>query len=162
MWKRLQRFRRLDSAARRLFLRGVVLLPAISLSLRLRGFVATQANLQRLLPSSKDGVGRLTNGLVSNEVQRTARMVRAAANYGVGLPTCLEQSLALWWLLGMQGIVSSVRIGANKAAGQFHAHAWVECDGAALNDIDESHRHYAVFETSFPAQQLKSKQLDLR
>jgi len=80
-------------------------------------------------------------------------MVCAAASYGVGRPTCLEQSLALWWLLGRQGIESSVRIGAHKTAGRFQAHAWVEYDGAAVNEGDELHRHYAVFDATFPAQQ---------
>jgi hypothetical protein len=159
MWKRLPRFRRLDCAARRLFRRGVVLLLAISLSLRLRGFVATQAALQRFL--SDGAPGQRKKGAEKNacpttaeskEVERTVR-VRAAANYGVGHPTCLEQSLALWWLLRRQGIDPSVRIGANKATTGFAAHAGVECDGAALNEGDELHAHYAVFDAAFPAQQ---------
>ena len=151
MWERIQRFRNLDSVARRLFLRGVVLLPAICLSLRLRGFVATQATLQRFLSLSNEALLRPSAACLQQR-ERTARMVRAAANYGVGHPTCLEQSLALWWLLGRQGIASSVRIGAHKAADRFEAHAWVECDGAALNQGDELQRHYAVFDATFPAQ----------
>lgn len=152
MWERLQRFRRLDSAARRLFLRGVVLLAVISLSLRLRGFVQTQATLQKFLASVRASE-HPKNKFGSLEIERTLRVVRAAARYGAGHPTCLEQSLALWWLLGRQGIASSVRIGAQKPAGRFQAHAWVECDGVALSGGDEPHEHYAAFDTTFPAQQ---------
>ena len=146
MWERLQRFRALDSASRGIFLRGVALLPVISLSLRLRGFRATQAVLQRLLPP----LNGPADGRAAAEVAQTARMIRAAAHHGIGRTTCLQESLALWWLLGRQGIASSVRIGAHKAAGQFQAHAWVECDGAALNEDDGLHRHYSAFDAAFP------------
>ncbi len=95
MWERLQRFRALDSAARGIFLRGAALLPVISLSLRLRGFRATQATLQRFLPPL-NGVGPV-DGRAAVEVAQTARMVRAAAHHSLGHPTCLQESLALWW-----------------------------------------------------------------
>src|SRR5690242_20855267 len=42
MWERLRRFRRWPGAARLMFFRAAVLLPLISLSLRIRGFGATQ------------------------------------------------------------------------------------------------------------------------
>lgn len=125
----------------------------ISLSLRLRGFRATQATLQRFLPLL-DGVAQPANGRAAGEVAQTARMVRAAAHHSMGRSTCWQESLALWWLLGRQGIASSVRIGAHKAAGRFQAHAWVECDGAALNEDDGLHRHYAVFDAAFPVRPL--------
>jgi hypothetical protein len=77
-------------------------------------------------------------------------MVRSAAHRTWGRAACLEQSLALWWLLGRQGIASSVRIGTRKTEEKFQAHAWVECNGAALNEAEEPHQHYAAFEEEFP------------
>jgi hypothetical protein len=148
MWELLQRFRALDPASRGLFLRGTLILPLISLSLRLRGFNSTQAALRRFFSSSKVA----TQPEVSSAAARaalTARMVRAAARYGLGRPTCLEKSLALWWLLGRQGIASSLRIGTRKASGQFEAHAWIEYHGAALNELEQPHQHYAVFDAEF-------------
>lgn len=152
MWERLQRFRTLDSAARGLFLRGAMLLPLISLSLRLRGFRATQAVLQSFLSSWK-GAARPARASVGapKGVALTVRMVRAAAHHGLARPTCLEEALVLWWLLGRQGIASTVRIGTHKAGRQFQAHAWVECDGMALNEGGGLHRHYAAFDAAFPA-----------
>ena len=82
---------------------------------------------------------------------RTARMVRAAAYFGVANFTCLEKSLTLWWLLGRQSIASVVRIGTRKEDGKFEAHAWVECDGVVLLDQNEPDRLYAAFEGEFPA-----------
>jgi hypothetical protein len=150
MWDRLQRFSALDRDARRLFLRASMVLPLISLSLLLRGFKATQVALRRFLPLANGSIEGAVHA-EADQVSRTARMVRAAAHYGIGDPTCLEKSLALWWLLGRQGIPSALRIGTRLNAGRFEAHAWVECDGAVLNEPDEPHRHYAAFQGSFSA-----------
>ena len=76
----------------------------------------------------------------------TAQMVHAADRHGVVHPSCLTRSLALWWLLGRQGITSRLRIGIRKENGKLEAHAWVEREGAALNEPEEPHRHYAAFD----------------
>jgi len=150
MWEPLRRFRSLESRARGLFLRAAVLLPYISLSLRLRGFRATQSSLQKRLPRTLAAISDQSNGAQAQSAALTARMVRSAARRTWGSPACLEQSLALWWLLGRQGIPSSVRIGTRKSEEKFEAHAWVECDGVALNEPEKAHTHYAAFEEEFP------------
>jgi hypothetical protein len=152
MWEQLQRFRALDSAARGLLLRGALVLPLISISVRLRGFRATQATLQSFL-SFLNGMVRPARASISAPagVSRTARLVRAAAHHGFAHPTCLEESLALWWLLGRQGIAATLRIGTRKAGAQLEAHAWVEYEGTALNEGGGLHRLYAAFDAAFPA-----------
>jgi hypothetical protein len=155
MWEPLRRFKALEPRARGVFLRAAVLLPFISLSLRLRGFRATQSSLQKRLPRAPTGIsdqssGPQASGAQAESTALTARMVRSAAHRTWGRPACLEQSLALWWLLGRQGIASSVRIGTRKSEEKFEAHAWVECDGAALNEAVEPHQHYAAFDEVFP------------
>jgi hypothetical protein len=144
MWERLRRFSALERGARGLFLRAAVLLPLISLSLRLRGFRKTQAFLQKFIP-----VRNVAADIsVPTCVALTVRMVRAAVRYSAGHPTCLEESLALWWLLGRQGIASGLRIGVRKHNEKFEAHAWVERDGIALNEPEALHEHYAAFDTA--------------
>jgi Transglutaminase-like superfamily len=150
MWELLRRFRMLEPGARGLFLRAAVLLPWISLSLRLRGFRATQSSLQKRLPRALTAISDQSSRTQAESTALTARMVRSAAHRTWGSPACLEQSLALWWLLGRQGIASSVRIGTRKTDQKFEAHAWVECDGVALNEPEESHKHYAAFREEFP------------
>jgi hypothetical protein len=150
MWEPLRRFKALEPRARGVFLRAAVLLPFISLSLRLRGFRATQSSLQKRLPRVLTGVSDQSSGAQSESTALTARMVRSAAHRTWGRPACLEQSLALWWLLGRQGIASSVRIGTRKREEKFEAHAWVECEGVALNEPEEAHKHYAAFSEEFP------------
>lgn len=150
MKERLQRFRALDGEARGLFVRAALLLPLISLSLRIRGFGLTQAMLLRFLPHSSPtfaGAARDLDPSIADEKQLlTVRMVRAAARYRPRKATCLEESLVSWFLLRRRGVACEVRIGARKVAGQFEAHAWVECGGQALNETGEESRRYAAFE----------------
>jgi len=73
-------------------------------------------------------------------------MVYAAERHGLFRPTCLALSLTLWWLLERQGIESHLRVGIRKEGGKFEAHAWVERDGAALNEPEQQHHHYAAFD----------------
>jgi hypothetical protein len=146
MWERLRRFSELEAGARGIFLRAALLLPLISISLRMRGFGATQGTLQRLFPSpKKETIGS------RRYAELTARMVRTAVHHGVGHPTCLEESLALWWLLGRRGIASQLRIGIKKDSPKFEAHAWVELGGAPLNEPETPHQHYAAFEGEISA-----------
>jgi hypothetical protein len=150
MWELLRRFRALEPNARGLFLRAATLLPFISLSLRLRGFRSTQASLQkRIAKDASSGCDSSDPGK-TDRTALTARMVRSAAYRSLGTATCLERSLVLWWLLEGQGITSSVRIGTRKSGHKFEAHAWVECDGVALNEPEEAHKHYAAFDEAFP------------
>jgi len=146
MWERLRRFSALERPAQKLFLRAAVLLPLVALSLRWSGLRVTQAALQRFLskanPESKAA-------LASKDAAVTAQMVNAADRHGLVHPSCLAKSLTLWWLLGRQGIASHLRIGIRKENEKFEAHAWVECDGSALNEPDEQHHHYSAFDAAF-------------
>ena len=146
MWEKLRRFNSLERGAQKLFLRATVLLPVVALSLRWRGFRATQATLQKFL---LNGIPELNAGLVPKHMALTAHMVNAADRHGMVHPSCLAKSLALWWLLGRQGIPSQLRIGIRKENNKFEAHAWVERDGSALNEPEEHHHHYAAFDAAF-------------
>lgn len=145
MWERLKRFNALEQPARGLFLRAIFLLPMVALSLRWRGFRKTQAMLERLL--SKRSAGQVS-AEVSERATLTAHMVSAADRYGLVHPSCLAKSLTLWWLLKRQGIAAALRIGIQKENEKFAAHAWVERNGAALNEPEEHHRHYAAFDAT--------------
>ena len=108
----------------------------------MRGFRKTQASLQKHLSSPKNASRTFAPG----GADPTVRMVRAAVRHSIGHPTCLEESLALWWLLGCRGISSELRIGVRKHDERFEAHAWVECEGMAVNEPLALHEHYAAFD----------------
>lgn len=146
MWKAFQRYRKLDPEARKLFWQAALLLRLESLSLRMRGFRRTREALERRLQLTQSQPSRSEPAVET--VERTARMVRAALHYGVGRPTCLAESLGLWYLLRKQGLDADLRIGVRKTAQQFEAHAWVEFGGVALNQLEQQHRHYAAFDNA--------------
>jgi hypothetical protein len=154
MWEQFRRFSALERPAQSLFLRAMVLLPVVSLNLRWRGFRATQAALQRFVPDPNEKKDCSNAG---ERAKLTAHMVYAAERHALVHPTCLALSLTLWWLLERQGIESQLRVGIRKEDGNFKAHAWVERDGVALNEPEEHHQHYAVFDaalSSLPTDEL--------
>ena len=146
MWERLQRFRTLEHPAQSLFLRAIVLLPIVAVSLRWRGFRGTQAMLERFLSNSS---AAKDSAEVNERVAMTAHMVSVADRSGLVHPSCLAKSLTLWWLLMRQGIAADLRIGIRRENEKMAAHAWVERNGAALNEPEEHHRHYAAFDAEF-------------
>ena len=152
MWERLRRFSSLPTDARGIFLRAAVLLPVISISLKMRGFGATQKFLLGSLPIARQTSQQNSIHNVGDlkRTELTSLMVNAAITHVWRASTCLEKSLALWWLLGRHGIACELRIGARKLDGKFEAHAWVERDGATLSDPQQQHRHYAAFDAAFP------------
>jgi hypothetical protein len=75
----------------------------------------------------------------------TSRMVLAAARNSLVPSSCLERSIAIWWLLARRGIATQLRIGVRKDQGKLAAHAWVEYQGHAIGEPEASHLHYAAF-----------------
>ncbi|HKW76708.1 MAG TPA: lasso peptide biosynthesis B2 protein [Terriglobales bacterium] len=143
MLESLRRFSALDRAAQTVFLRALVMLPLVGLSLKLRGFDATRSRLRKMLspPASWMDADSL-----NRQIALTAHMVNAADRHGLTHPSCLVKSLTLWWLLGRRGITSQLRVGIRKEGGKLEAHAWVEREGMALNEPEERHHHYAAFD----------------
>src|SRR3989441_7240065 len=122
--ERLQRFRKLGRREQGAFLRAAALLALLRISLYSVGFRRTHQTLLKFLRSHAMTSPQAED--ISLLVNTTVRMVRAAARYGIGRPTCLEESLVLWFLLERQGIPAQLRIGARKLDKEFEAHAWVE------------------------------------
>src|SRR5215472_3829119 len=146
MWEKLRRFSALDLTAQRLFLRALIMLPLVSLRLKLRGLRNTQVALQMRASNS---IPELSADFVKTRATLTAHMVNSAGRHGFVHPSCLAKSLTLRWLLARQGITSDLRIGIRKQDNQFEAHAWVERDGVAISEPEEHHRHYDAFDEAF-------------
>ena len=153
MWERLRRFEALDPAARSALLRALVVLPLVSFSLRVQGLRRTQMLLRRVSMPVPARV--LSPAAMAEQAARTARMLRAAACYGCGTPTCLAKSVAMCWLLEREGVAARLRIGARKSLGKFQAHAWVELNGAARSEIG-AESHFLAFDCEFAGHPLGS------
>lgn len=79
-------------------------------------------------------IGGRSAGVSATEdvIEATMNSVCTAAAFYPRRALCLEQSLALTWLLRRRGVPAELRIGVQ--ARPFYAHAWVEVDGRALNE----------------------------
>lgn len=121
-----------------------ILLPAIALSLSLFGLPTTQRYLAQLSP-----VGVAKTGVALPEVKRMAFSVNRAANHSPLWGNCLKRSLTLWFVLRRRGILSDLRIGVRRHEGEFQAHAWIEYEGAVLNDRPTVYQLYSAFKETF-------------
>ena len=126
------RWRALRRNERRLVLSSALAVGAAAAGVRIAG-------VRRLLRA----VSRASHGraLTANQIRDRVTSVDRAGRYVPG-GTCLTKSLALAWLLRRNGVAATVRIGVSTGEG-FAAHAWVECDGAALNGASH-HDGYSV------------------
>jgi hypothetical protein len=110
---------------------------AVRISLKALGFGATTRWVQRrTAPAPQIAVS--IDALRSIEYN----VALAAALYP-GRAQCLERSLVLYYLLRRRGVPITVRFGVQPHP--FAAHAWVEFDGAPLNDIPEHVKQYSPF-----------------
>jgi len=116
------RWRVLTQSERRLTIRSAMAIGAAVVALRV-------VNVDRLLRIA----GRPVHGRTKNVIGDVVTAVDRAARYVPGA-TCLSKSLTLAWMLRGRGIAAEIRIGV-KTAGQFEAHAWVEHEGVAVQDV---------------------------
>jgi hypothetical protein len=130
---RLRRFLRLSAAQRDTFLWSLALMPLAAAVLRTRGLAAARVF-----------AGSFPIGpACALAPADAARMVNAAGS--LLRASCLARSLLLWRLLRERG--ATIRLGvARPAPAIVAAHAWVELDGAPLNDLPDVIERYAVLE----------------
>lgn len=77
-------------------------------------------------------------------VARAEYAVAMAAALYPGHAACLERSLVLYWYLRRNGVPVEYRMGVQMYP--FLAHAWVEWQGAPINDVPEHVRLFRPIE----------------
>jgi Transglutaminase-like superfamily len=125
-----------------LLLWALILFPIVFCSLTLGGLRFTQKIL-KIVPV------RNTADALIDRVLLTVRIVKIAERYNYWWSNCLKKSLVLWTLLRWQGIESDLKIGVQREAGEFKAHAWVEIEGDVLNDRSDVAVEFMPFQHSF-------------
>jgi|HubBroStandDraft_6_1064221.scaffolds.fasta_scaffold232039_2 hypothetical protein len=125
----MKRIRAIDSA---------LALIAIKLMLLVIGFARTYALLQSRVRDLST-----TTEPDTATLDASARSIVAAAILIPGRIECLEQSLALWYLLRRRGVSAELTFGMRQYP--FGAHAWVTYRGEPLNEDREALRHYVAF-----------------
>jgi Transglutaminase-like superfamily len=142
-----QGFRRMNGISRGVALQATIALAATWVALRAIGFRRWKAVLVRLMPRPLPAAAPMDPSQTET-AREIARILEATSRHLTFHSSCLEQSLALWWLLGWRGIPADLRIGARKEAGRFEAHAWVESGSTALSDAGDEHTHFTPFDGS--------------
>ncbi len=131
-------------ADRALTLRVLALLPAIALSLRLFGlrrvylFLLGRSEARRPtdhIADPAEAAERIAAGVM--------RVNRRLLPYE---SRCLTESLALFWVLRRAGIPAVLVLGVRTIMGPFEAHAWVEWNDRALNDVPGVRGIYEAFD----------------
>jgi hypothetical protein len=123
------RWRALSREQKRLSMHACIAVGAAVVALRVVGVERTL----RIASRPVKGPRQTVIDDVVTAIDRAGRYVPGS--------TCLSRSLALAWMLRGSGVAADVRLGV-KTAGGFDAHAWVECDGIALEDVPQG---YATF-----------------
>lgn len=99
------------------------------LALRTAGFARTLRTARSIAER------RSTNPVAAVEVCRAARRIAVVAAFFPGRALCLEQSLALYWMLRRQRVAVRLRVGVHPAP--FTAHAWIEYESVPVNEDDD-------------------------
>lgn len=118
---------RLSRADWALLARALILLPPVSVGLRLVGLRRALALVQALPPARRRCTEDDPGG-----APRTAWLVEVAARCWRPRPTCLAKALVVLSLLKRRGLPAQLVVGVTKARGPLEGHAWVELDGAAV------------------------------
>ena len=141
--KRLLKFLRLPPDDRRILAQALIILPLTPLTLRLMGLRRSQRAFSYFLPHSP---AQKTKQPTLTRALHISQLINLAARRGICSATCLQRSLALWWLLRQEGMRSELYIGTRKVAGKLDAHAWIEIDGVVLNDSSDVRHRYEPFD----------------
>lgn len=107
-----------------------VLLVIVRLTLLLCGFQKTYRCIQILV-----GKSARASDVDKPTIAATARSVATAAAFFPGRALCLEQSLALYYLLRRRGVDAYLKVGVQAIP--FGAHAWIEYKGEPVNEDPE-------------------------
>jgi hypothetical protein len=128
MLEQARKFFQLPSHERLLLVQAWMLLLVVDLALRL-------FPLKHLLPNPKHVIQKgevKPTGAMDLSVARQAWLVEIAGRYAPITATCLKQALVLSWLLGRQGIATTLQIGIARREGVLTAHAWLERNGQVV------------------------------
>lgn len=63
------------------------------------------------------------------------------------VPSCLDRSVFLWFVMRLHGVDGELRIGVSPAVGgRIDGHAWVEHEDIVVNDEPDVVERFAVFD----------------
>jgi len=154
--RRLARVGRLSSLERRVLVGALLATPTAAVLLRALGFRRCQMLMARYGPAKRSARAHESRTAAptpvdaASRVETAVRMMHVAAGLWGREANCLTRSLALSWLLRMQGIDSELRFGVRKDGDGLEAHAWVEREGIVLFDPYDVRAGFTPLERAAP------------
>jgi len=130
-----RRARAVPGPVRGAAVRAWLLLPVVSVGLRVAGYRRVRSALARWPVRPRPGF----------DPDHASRAVEIAAARSPLPASCLARALTLWALLRRAGLDPRVHLGVARPGGAFSAHAWVECD-----DRSYGHDHELGFRSLHP------------
>lgn len=115
-----------SSGDRAAFFRAALFLALTRIALRAVGFAAVRRVLDASPVESEDAR--------ADEARAVARSVERAARHLPFRSSCLDRAVALCWLLRLDLLGGTLRIGVHRREEGLAAHAWVERRGERLLD----------------------------
>ena len=115
----------------------------IKFLLRMRGYVATLAWIRRRV----EPIPATTSADIG-AVRETEYVTAMAGAFYPGRARCLEQSLALYYILRRRGVAAHYCQGVQPYP--FQAHAWIEYLDEVINDVPEHALQFARFPRPLP------------
>ena len=140
---RLVQFHNLNAMQKRMMLTSWLWLPLFWLGLRVLGLPRFQAWLLK-------APARSAPSLTLPVIKALGEAVNIAARHTPFPATCLTRSLLLGWLLRRRNVASELRIGVRLTQGMLDAHAWLECEGIAVNGSPDVNAQFASFGNLIP------------
>lgn len=136
--ERLAKVARLSGYQRRELAAALLYLPFFRLAIRVIGFDRLHRWILRT-PASR------ARALAGEDVRQMGVLVNAATATVLGQGNCLARSMYLLWRLRRLGVSGDLKIGMRLADGRLEGHAWVELEGAPVNDAKNIGDQYVAF-----------------
>jgi hypothetical protein len=142
--KKLSTFMALPNASKRVLLVALLMAPLFRVAVSL-------FSLTRILGWLENSRGCGPGRPPLLEVRTAARLVDWAATHSLVAVNCLARSLLLKWILLRHGIDCQLHIGVRFTNGQFEAHAWIQFEGAPINDQTQISKTFLAFDRPIAA-----------
>jgi len=134
----IRRWRVLDRRQRAWLIVFVAALPALRLSLKLRGYRRTRSLIDQWWTVSAPV--RQPSRRDVQAADDLAQLAQIAGRRGLTVATCLPQALAVYAAVRRRGLAPALQIGVRKHDNRFEAHAWVELGGTSLAQPELDHK----------------------
>ena len=145
----MRRFWSLSGPDRRLALEAAMAIALTRTGLWIAGYNACIALAARFSGN------KANSRFHKHPAERVATMLNATARHLPFHPTCLEQSIALWWMLRRRSYEAQLRLGGRLEEDQFEAHAWIERGGIVLNDAAGEYLTFSSFQKTDPGSEAR-------